>query len=186
RIALQACPGQGSCGGMFTYNTMQTFMAVLGMEPLQMVAPPSDDPRRLEEFPDQLIECLVAMTNAGITPRDIVTPASVRNALTVAIAMGGSTNVLLHSVEIARAAGFDLWADVLSQREFNALSRRLPVLINLRPFGVYSMIDIAAHGGLQVILKELLDADLLDGGTMSYTGETPADQVARPDTPAPD
>jgi dihydroxy-acid dehydratase len=186
RIALHGCPGQGSCGGMFTYNTMQTFIAVLGMEPLQMVAPPSDDPRRLQEFPGQLVDCLVAMTNAGITPRDIVTPASVRNALTVAIAMGGSTNVLLHSVEIARAAGFDLWEDVLSQREFNALSRRLPVLINLRPFGVYSMVDIAVKGGLQVIVSELLDAGLLDGETVTCTGETLADQVRRLDPPAPD
>ena len=104
---------------MFTYNTMQSFIAVLGMEPLHMVAPPSDDPRRLKEFPDQLVDCLVAMTEAGSRPRDIVTPASLRNALTVAIAMGGSTNVVLHSVEIARAAGFDLWDDVLSQSEFN-------------------------------------------------------------------
>jgi dihydroxy-acid dehydratase len=186
RIALHACPGQGSCGGMFTYNTMQTFMAVLGMEPLQMVAPPSDDPRRLEEFPDQLIECLVAMTDAGITPRDIVTPASVRNALTVTVAMGGSTNVLLHSVEIARAAGFDLWEDVVSQSEFNALSRRLPVLVNLRPFGFYSMVDVDAKGGLQVIVKELLDAGLLDGDAVTCTGETLAEQVRRLDPPAPD
>jgi dihydroxy-acid dehydratase len=171
---------------MFTYNTMQTFMAVLGMEPLQMVAPPSDDPRRLEEFPDQLIECLVAMTDAGITPRDIVTPASVRNALTVTVAMGGSTNVLLHSVEIARAAGFDLWQDVVSQSEFNALSRRLPVLVNLRPFGFYSMVDVNAKGGLQVIVKELLDAGLLDGDAVTCTGETLAEQVRRLDPPAPD
>src|SRR5581483_9630431 len=133
RIALHACPGQGSCGGMFTYNTMQTFIAVLGMQPLQMVAPPSDDPRRLQEFPDTLIDCLQAMIDTGIRPRDIVTPTSVRNALTVAVAMGGSTNVLLHSVEIARAAGFDLWTDVLSQSDFNELSRRLPVLVNMRP-----------------------------------------------------
>jgi dihydroxy-acid dehydratase len=186
RIALHACPGQGSCGGMFTYNTMQTFMAVLGMEPLQMVAPPSDDPRRLEEFPDQLIECLVAMTDAGITPRDIVTPASVRNALTVTVAMGGSTNVLLHSVEISRAAGFDLWQDVVSQSEFNTLSRRLPVLVNLRPFGFYSMVDVNAKGGLQVIVKELLDAGLLDGDAVTCTGETLAEQVRRLDPPAPD
>ena len=163
RIALHACPGQGSCGGMFTYNTMQAFIAVLGMEPLQMVAPPSDDPRRLSEFPAQLVDCLLAMTDAGIRPRDIVTPASLRNALTVAIAMGGSTNVVLHSVEIARAAGLDLWPDVLSQSDFNALSRRLPVLVNMRPFGFYSMIDIDAKGGLQVIVRELLDAGLLDG-----------------------
>jgi dihydroxy-acid dehydratase len=186
RIALHACPGQGSCGGMFTYNTMQTFMAVLGMEPLQMVAPPSDDPRRLKEFPQQLIDCLVAMTDAGITPRDIVTPASVRNALTVTVAMGGSTNVLLHSVEIARAAGFDLWEDVLSQSDFNALSRQLPVLVNLRPFGFYSMVDVDAKGGLQVIVKELLDAGLLDGDAVTCTGETLAGQIARLDPPAPD
>ncbi|HEY1567545.1 MAG TPA: dihydroxy-acid dehydratase [Solirubrobacteraceae bacterium] len=186
RIALHACPGQGSCGGMFTYNTMQTFMAVLGMEPLQMVAPPSDDPRRRTEFPDQLIDCLLAMTAAGITPRDIVTPAAVRNALTVTVAMGGSTNVLLHSVEIARAAGFDLWEDVVSQSEFNALSRGLPVLVNLRPFGFYSMVDVDARGGLQVIVKELLDAGLLDGDALTCTGETLAQQVGRLDPPAPD
>src|SRR5207302_5948314 len=100
RIALHACPGQGSCGGMFTYNTMQSFIAVLGMEPLQMVAPPSEDPRRLDEFPGALIDCLQAMIEARIRPRDIVTPASPRNALTVAIAMGGSTNVEQQTVEI--------------------------------------------------------------------------------------
>jgi dihydroxy-acid dehydratase len=186
RVALHACPGHGSCGGMFTYNTMQSFIAVLGMEPLQMVAPTSDDPRRLNEFPDQLVDCLVAMTEAGITPRDTVTPASLRNALTVTIAMGGSTNVVLHSVEIARAAGLDLWDDVLSQSEFNALSRRLPVLVNMRPFGFYSMVDIDAKGGLQVIVKELLDAGLLDGDALTCTGETLAEQVRRLDPPAPD
>ncbi|HKO26610.1 MAG TPA: dihydroxy-acid dehydratase [Solirubrobacteraceae bacterium] len=186
RIALHACPGVGSCGGMFTYNTMQTFIAVLGMEPLQMVAPASEDPRRLNEFPNQLIDCLVAMTDGGITPRDIVTPASLRNALTVAIAMGGSTNVVLHSVEIARAAGFDLWRDVLTQGEFNQLSRRLPVLVNMRPFGFYSMVDIDAKGGLQVIVKELLDADLLDGDALTCTGETLAEQVRRLEPPPPD
>src|SRR5436190_2166445 len=128
RVALHACPGQCSCGGMFTYNTMQTFIAVLGMEPLHMVAPASEDPRRKEEFPEQLVDCVIAMKSAGIRPRDIVTPASLRNALTVAIAMGGSTNVALHSVEIARAAGIDLWTEVCSQEDFNERSRRLPVL----------------------------------------------------------
>lgn len=171
---------------MFTYNTMHTFIAVVGMEPLQMVAPPSEDPRRVKEFPDQLIDCRVAMTDAGIRPRDIVTPAALRNAPTVAIAMGGSTNVVLHSVEIARAAGFDLWDEVLSQSEFNALSRRLPVLVNMRPFGFYSMVDIDAEGGLQVIVKELLEAGLLDGEALTCTGETLAEQVRRLDPPAPD
>src|ERR1700728_2393335 len=129
---------------MFTYNTMQTFIAVLGLEPLHMVSPASEDPRRTAEFPGQLVDCLVTMAEAGIRPRDIVTPASLRNALTVAIAMGGSTNVLLHSVELARAAGLDLWGDVLSQADFNELARRLPVLVNMRPFGDYSMVDVDA------------------------------------------
>ncbi|HUE07870.1 MAG TPA: dihydroxy-acid dehydratase, partial [Acidimicrobiales bacterium] len=186
RYALHACPGQGSCGGMFTYNTMQTFIAVLGLEPLHMVAPPSDDPRRLNEFPDQLIDCLLAMASREISPRDIVTPSALRNALTVAIAMGGSTNVALHSVEIARAAGIDLWAEVLSQPDFNDLARRLPVLVNMRPFGDYSMVDVDAKGGLQVIVRELLDAGFLDGDALTCTGETLAEQVRRLDPPPPD
>ena len=186
RFALHACPGQGSCGGMFTYNTMQTFIAVLGLEPLHMVSPASDDPRRMSVFPDQLVDCLVTMTERGIRPRHIVTPSSLRNALTVAIAMGGSTNVLLHSVEIARAAGIDLWSDVLSQDEFNDLARRLPVLVNLRPFGDFSMVDVDDHGGLQAIVHELLAAGFLDGETLTCTGETLAEQVRRLDPPAPD
>src|ERR1700689_4528722 len=176
RYALHACPGQGSCGGMFTYNTMQTFIALLGLEPLHMVAPASDDPRRLNEFPDQMVDCLLTMTEKGIRPSDIVTPASLRNAVTVAIAMGGSTNVVLHSVELARAAGIDLWDEVMTQAEFNALARRLPVLVNMRPFGEYSMVDVDASGGLQVIVKELLDAGFLDGSALTCTGETLAEQ----------
>jgi dihydroxy-acid dehydratase len=186
RFALNSCPGQGSCGGMFTYNTMQTFIAVLGLEPLHMVSPPSDDPRRLTEFPDQIVDCLLAMTSRGIRPRDIVTPASLRNAMTVAIAMGGSTNVLLHSVEIARAAGIDLWDDVMSQDDFNQLTRRLPVLVNMRPFGDYSMVDVDEKGGLQVIVAELLTAGFLDGHAMTCTGETLAEQLGRLAPPAPD
>ncbi len=186
RFALHACPGLGSCGGMFTYNTMQTFIAVVGMEPLHMVAPAADDPRRLSEFPGQIVDCLMTMESRGIRPRDIVTPAALRNALTVAIAMGGSTNVVLHSVEIARAAGIDLWDEVLSQGEFNELARRLPVLVNMRPFGDYSMVDVDASGGLQVIVRELLDAGFLDGDATTCTGETLAEQVRRLDPPPPD
>ena len=186
RVALHACPGQGSCGGMFTYNTMQTFIGVLGLEPLHMVAPTSDDSRRITEFPNQLVDCLTTMTSAGIRPRDIVTPTSLRNALTVAIAMGGSTNVMLHSVEIARAAGIDLWEEVLTQTEFNALSRRLPVLVNMRPFGAYSMVDVDAAGGLPTVVSELLGAGFLDGDTITCTGETLEEQIRRLAPPSPD
>ena len=186
RLALHACPGQGSCGGMFTYNTMQTFIGVLGMEPLHMVAPASDDARRTKSFPDELAGLLSTITAAGIRPRDIVTPAAMRNAFVVVMAMGGSTNVVLHGPEIARAAGFDLWDDVLSQQEFNELSHRLPVLVNLRPFGEYSMVDVDAIGGVAVIVKELLAAGELDGSALTCTGETLAEQVERLDPPAPD
>jgi len=186
RYALHGCPGFGSCAAMYTYNTMQSFMAVLGMEPLNMVSPTSADERRVEEFPDQLVDCLMTMTAKGIRPRDIATPAALRNALTVAIALGGSTNVALHAVEIARAAGIDLWKDVLDQAGFNALSRRVPVLVDMRPFGRYYMAHIDSNGGLQVIVKELLDAGFLDGHCMTCTGETLAEQVRRLDPPPPD
>jgi dihydroxy-acid dehydratase len=102
------------------------------------------------------------------------------------MAMGGSTNVVLHSVEIARAAGIDLWRDVLSQEDFNQLARRLPVLVNMRPFGDYSMVDVDEKGGLQVIVKELLDAGFLEGDVMTCTGETLTEQVRRLDPPGPD
>jgi dihydroxy-acid dehydratase len=186
RVALHACPGQGSCGGMFTYNTMQTFISVLGMQPLHMVSPASDDERRLNQFPDELVDHLVTLTRLGIRPRDVVTPTAIRNALTVVIAMGGSSNVVLHGAEIARAAGFDLWTDVITQDEFNQLSRTLPVIANLRPFGSYSMVDVDAVGGLQVIVNELLEAGLLDGTALTCTGETLADQTRRLEPRAPD
>ena len=186
RIALEASPGHGSCGGMFTYNTMQSFIAACGMEPLHMVSPASEDRRRIEEFPAQLLDALQVLAERGIRPRDIVTPAALRNATLVAIAMGGSTNIVLHAPELARAAGIDFWREVISQEEFNRVSRTLAVLVNARPFGRYSMVDIDAKGGLPVIVRELLNAGLLDGDCLTCTGETLAEQVARLDPPAPD
>ena len=99
---------------MFTYNTMQSFIATCGMEPLHMVSPASEDARRLTEFPAQLLDALQVLAERGIRPRDIVTPASLRNATLVAIAMGGSTNVVLHGPELARAAGLDFWREVIT------------------------------------------------------------------------
>jgi dihydroxy-acid dehydratase len=186
RYALHGCPGFGSCGAMYTYNTMQSFIAVLGLEPLDMVAPTSDDPRRVEAFAERIVEHLLTVTTYEIRPRDIVTPTALRNALTATLALGGSTNVVLHSVEIARAAGIDLWRDVISQSEFNALARRVPILANLRPFGDYYMVDVDRVGGLQVVVKEPLDAGLLDGDCITCTGETLAEQLARLDPPGPD
>jgi len=180
-IACHACPGIGSCGGIFTYNTMQTFIGVVGMQPLQMVAPPSDDPRRVNEFADELVEHLAMMMEKDIKPRDIVVRDSLRNAVIVAMAIGGSTNVTLHAPEIARAAGYaDFWKEIMTPEEFNHLSQNIvPVLTDARPYGKYSMVDIDAMGGVQVIVRELLDAGLLNGNVLTCTGETLAQQVER-------
>jgi dihydroxy-acid dehydratase len=181
RVATHACPGYGSCGGMFTYNTMQTFIGVVGMQPLHMVAPPSDDPRRVSEFPAELVGYLEKMLANGVRPRDIVGPDSIRNALIVAMAVGGSTNVVLHTPEIARAAGYEnFWADIMTPDEFNHLSKNVvPVLTDARPYGTYSMVDIDRVGGVQIIVSELLKAGLLNGDVPTCTGETLAEQVQR-------
>jgi len=180
-IACHACPGIGSCGGMFTYNTMQTFIGVVGMQPLHMVAPPSDDPRRVNEFAGELVDHLANLMEKDLKPRDIVVRDSIRNAMIVAMAIGGSTNVTLHGPEIARAAGFaDFWKDVMTPEEFNYLSQHVvPVLTDARPYGKYSMVDIDDVGGVQVIVRELLDAGLLNGNVLTCTGETLGAQVER-------
>ena len=188
RIALESCPGIGSCGGMFTYNTMQTFIGVLGMQPLHMVSPASEDPRRIKEFPEELVDYLSNLINKDITPRDIVTKDSLRNAIIVAMSVGGSTNVMLHAPELARAAGYaNFNRDIMSSEEFNYLSEKvIPVVVNARPFGKYSMVDIDDKGGIQVIIKKLLEAGLLNGKTLTCTGETLVEQVERLSPPDPD
>jgi len=180
-IALHACPGIGSCGGMFTYNTMQTFIGVVGMQPLHMVAPPSDDPRRTNQFAGELVDFLSNLIEKDLKPRDIVVRDSIRNAVIVAMSIGGSTNVTLHAPEIARAAGYgNFWKDVMTPEEFNYLSQHVvPVLTDARPYGKYSMVDIDEVGGVQVIVRELLDAGLLNGDVLTCTGETLARQVER-------
>ncbi|PQM70026.1 MAG: dihydroxy-acid dehydratase [Rhodobacterales bacterium] len=188
RISLESCPGIGSCGGMFTYNTMQTFIGVIGMQPLHMVSPASEDPRRIKEFPEELVDYISNLINNDITPRDIVTKDSLRNAIIVAMSVGGSTNVMLHAPELARAAGYaNFNRDIMSPKEFNYLSEKvIPVVINARPFGKYSMVDIDNKGGIQVIIKNLLEAGLLNGETLTCTGETLVEQVERLSPPDPD
>ncbi len=188
RIAIESCPGFGSCGGMFTYNTMQTFLAVVGMEPLHMVAPASEDQRRLKTFPTQLVDYLANLISKNITPRKIVNRDSIRNAVIVSMSVGGSTNVMLHAPEIARAAGYaDFYRDIMSVEEFNHLSENVvPVIVNARPFGNYSMVDVDAKGGVQVFIKDLLEAGLINGNLMTCTGETLSEQVDRLDPPKPD
>src|SRR5471032_1685135 len=153
-----------------------------------MVAPPSDDPRRVNEFAAELVGHLANMIAKDLKLRDIVVRDSIRNAVIVAMAIGGSTNVVLHTPEIARAAGFaDFWKDVMTPEEFNHLSQNVvPVLTDARPYGKYSMVDIDNIGGIQVIVREMLEAGLLNGGVMTCTGETLAEQVKRLGTKAVD
>ncbi|MDG2186861.1 MAG: dihydroxy-acid dehydratase [Hyphomicrobiales bacterium] len=188
RIALEACPGYGSCGGIFTYNTMQTFIAVIGMQPLHMVSPASQDDRRKNQFPNELIDYLSKLIQNSITPRDIVNRDSIRNGLIVAMSIGGSTNIMLHAPELARAAGYsDFYNDIMSQEEFNYLSQNVvPVVVNARPFGKYSMVDIDKKGGVQVIVRDLMDAGLLVGNAMTCTSETLQQQIDRLNPPLPD
>ncbi|MDC0139466.1 dihydroxy-acid dehydratase [Hyphomicrobiales bacterium] len=188
RIAIEACPGYGSCGGMFTYNTMQTFIGVVGMQPINMISPASQDPRRVNDFPNELINYLSVMMKENITPRDIVTRDSIRNAIIVSMVIGGSTNVMLHAPELSRAAGYgDFASEIMSAEEFNHLSEHVvPVVVNARPFGKYSMIDIDRMGGMQVIVKDLLDAGLLNGNTLTCTNETLEKQIERLSPPNPD
>jgi len=188
RIALEACPGIGSCGGMFTYNTMQTFIGVVGMQPLHMISPASQDIRRTKDFPNELIDFLTILIKNDITPRDIVTSESIRNALIVSMAVGGSTNVMLHAPELARAAGYlNFSKDIMSAKEFNYLSEKIvPVVVNARPFGKFSMVDIDKKGGVQVIVKDLLEAGLLNGNTLTCTGEKLINQIERLSPPTPD
>jgi len=128
------------------------------------------------------------MIQKNITPRDIVTRESIRNAIIVAMAVGGSTNVMLHAPEIARAAGYQNFADdIMSADEFNNLSKNIvPVVVDARPFGKYSMVDIDKKGGVQVIVKNLLDAGLLNGETLTCTAETLSEQIKRLSPPNPD
>ena len=167
---------------------MQTFIGVVGLQPLHMVAAASDDERRTGIFARELVEYLEKMMESGLRPRDIVVRDSIRNAVIVAMAIGGSTNVVLHTPEIARAAGYaNFWEDVMTPEEFNHLSQNVvPVITNARPYGMYSMFDIDKIGGVPVIVSELLDAGLLNGDVMTCTGETLAEQVERLGNPRAD
>src|SRR6185436_12234938 len=131
--------------------------------------------------PAELVDFLANLIEKDLRPRDIVVRDSIRNAVIVAMAIGGSTNVTLHAPEIARAAGYaDFWKEIMTPDEFNHLSQHaVPVLTDARPYGKYSMVDIDRVGGVQVIVRELLEAGLLNGEVMTCTGETLAGQVKR-------
>ncbi|MGW5452623.1 dihydroxy-acid dehydratase [Nocardia sp. NPDC003979] len=172
RIERAICPGEGACGGMYTANTMASAAEALGMSLPGSAAPPAPD-RRRDVFAHRSGEAVVELLRKGITARDIMTMPAFENAITVVMALGGSTNAVLHLLAIAREAGVGL-----TLADFNRVGDKVPHLADLKPFGRYVMTDVDRVGGIPVVMKALLDAGLLHGDVMTVTGKTMAENLA--------
>ncbi len=166
-----ACPGEGSCGGLFTANTMSTCIEVMGMSLPGDASAPAIDPRKLGEARD-VGRTLMRLLEEDIRPRDILTKQAFENAITVAVSMGGSTNSVLHLMAIAHEAGVDL-----SLEDFDRISRNTPYITDMKPGGKYVMADLSRYGGIALVMKRLLNAGLLHGDTMTVTGKTLRENV---------
>jgi dihydroxy-acid dehydratase len=180
RIERAVCPTAGTCGGMYTANTMASAAEAMGMALPGSSSPPAVDARR-EVLARQSGEAVIEMIRQGITARDIITPRSIENAITLIMALGGSTNSILHMPAIAHEAGFELDLD-----DFQRISDRTPLVANLKPFGEYLMFDLDRVGGVPLVMKMLLDAGLLHGDCLTVTGKTLAENLAALSIPGPD
>jgi dihydroxy-acid dehydratase len=179
-IERRACPTEGSCAGMFTANTMASAAEALGMCLPGSSAPPAVD-RRRDDFAFESGRAVVGLLEAGIRPRQIMTKPAFENAIAVVNALGGSTNAVLHLLAIAHEAEVELELD-----DFNRIAAKVPHIADTKPHGKYHMADIDRIGGVQVVLRELLDAGLLHGDCLTVTGKTLAENLAALDPPAPD
>ena len=179
-IEKAACPGQGSCGGMYTANTMASVAEALGMALPGSAAPPAPDSRR-DAFAVASGEAVVNLLRLGITARDILTKKAFENAIAVGMALGGSTNIVLHLLAIAHEAEVDL-----ALEDFNRIGDRTPLLADVKPFGRFVMTDVDRIGGVPVVLRALLDAGLLHGDALTVTGKTMAENLAEIAPPDPD
>jgi dihydroxy-acid dehydratase len=166
------CPGEGACGGMYTANTMASAAEALGMSLPGSAAPPAVD-RRRDGFARRSGEAVVGLLQKGITARQILTREAFENAIAVVMALGGSTNAVLHLLAIAREAEVDLTLD-----DFNRIGDKVPHLGDLKPFGSYVMTDVDRVGGIPVVMRSLLDAGLLHGDCLTVTGKTMAENLA--------
>jgi dihydroxy-acid dehydratase len=172
QIERAICPGEGACGGMYTANTMATVGEAIGLSLPGSAAPPAVD-RRRDAFAVASGAAVVNMIKLGLTTRDILTKRAFENAITAVMALGGSTNAVLHLLAIAHEAEVDLALD-----DFHRIGSKVPLLGDLKPFGRYVMTDMDRVGGVPVILKALLDAGLLHGDVMTVTGKTMAENLA--------
>ena len=167
-----ACPGEGSCAGLFTANTMSTAIEVMGMSLPGDASIPAIDPRKIGES-REAGRTLLRMLEEDLRPRDILTRRAFENAITVVLALGGSTNAVLHLIAIAREAEVELTLE-----DFDRISRNTPYISDMRPGGRYVMADLDRYGGVSLVVQRLLRAGLLHGDTMTVTGKTLAENVA--------
>ncbi len=167
-----ACPGAGACGGMFTANTMASVSEALGLAPLGSASPPAEDETRYavaKRTGELVLECI----EADRRPSDILTRGSFENAITLQVAMGGSTNAVLHLLALAAEAGIDLEIE-----DFNRISDRTPKIVDLQPGGERVMNDLHELGGVPVVLRRLHEAGFINGDELTVTGRTIAEELA--------
>ena len=180
QIERAICPGEGACGGMYTANTMAAIGEALGLSLPGSAAPPAVD-RRRDAYAIKSGEAVVNLIRLGITTRMILTKKAFENAITILMALGGSTNAVLHLLAIAHEAEVDLTLE-----DFNRIGAKVPLLGDLKPFGKFVMTDLDRVGGIPVVLKILLDAGYLHGDVLTVTGKTMAENLADINPPFPD
>jgi dihydroxy-acid dehydratase len=173
-----ACPGAGACGGQFTANTMATAYEMLGMSPMGWNDIPATDPRK-EEVAFESGKLVMDLVRQGLTPRKIVTRKSFENSIAGVMATGGSTNAVLHLMATARDFGVKLAIE-----DFDRISRKTPVVADLKPWGTYTAPEMYDAGGMAVVGKRLLEARLLHGSEKTVTGRTIAEEVKAAPEPA--
>ena len=180
KIERAICPGEGACGGMYTANTMAAIGEAIGMSLPGSASPPSID-RRRDDYAVKSGAAVVELIRKGITTRQIMTKKAFENAITILMALGGSTNAVLHLLAIAHEAEVDLTLE-----DFQRVGAKVPLLGDLKPFGKYVMTDVDKVGGIPVVLRALLDSGLLHGDCLTVTGKTMAENLKDIKPPDPD
>jgi dihydroxy-acid dehydratase len=170
-IEEHACPGAGACGGQFTANTMAMVLEFLGLSPMGSASPPANDPRK-DEVCVAAGKLVMDLLHRGLAPRDILTREAFENAIAAGAATGGSTNLVLHLLAIAREAGVPLDID-----DFDRVSERTPIIADLKPGGRYTAVDLDRAGGTELLGRRLVEAGLVDGTQLTPTGRTIAEEV---------
>lgn len=177
-IIRHACPGAGACGGMYTANTMASAAEAMGMTLPGSSSTPAESEGKIQECLS-VGEAIKNLLEKDIKPRDIMTPEAFRNAITLTMALGGSTNAVLHLIAIAHSVGIKLTID-----DFQEISDKIPFIADMKPSGKYVMEDLHKIGGTQAVLKYLLSKGLIDGSTMTVTGKTLGENLSKsPDLP---